>query len=57
MGRVIRGCRKGKGSVFTSHTHTRKGAAKHRQQVRAREKRLSRAMRGVGPSDGIAREK
>merc|ERR1712216_339732 len=32
MGRVIRGCRKGKGSVFTSHTHTRKGAAKHRQQ-------------------------
>lgn len=41
MGRVIRGCRKGKGSVFTSHTHTRKGAAKHRQQVREREKRLS----------------
>merc|ERR1712216_365528 len=32
MGRVIRGCRKGKGSVFNSHTHTRKGAAKHRQQ-------------------------
>merc|ERR1712100_307681 len=30
MGRVIRGCRKGKGSVFRSHTHTRKGEAKHR---------------------------
>ena len=54
MGRVIRGCRKGKGSVFTSHTHTRKGAAKHRQQVREREKRLSREMRGVGPSEAAA---
>ena len=33
MGRVIRGQRKGAGSVFTSHTDKRKGAAKHRQQV------------------------
>lgn len=30
MGRVIRSQRKGRGSVFTSHTTTRKGAAKHR---------------------------
>ena len=34
MGRVIRTCRKGKGSVFTSHTHHRKGAAKLRSVVR-----------------------
>lgn len=33
MGRIIRGQRKGAGSVFTSHTDKRKGAAKHRQQV------------------------
>jgi len=32
MGRIIRGQRKGPGSIFTSHTHHRKGAAKHRQQ-------------------------
>lgn len=25
MGKVIRGCRKGKGSVFKAHTHGRKG--------------------------------
>merc|ERR1712072_851750 len=30
MGRVIRGQRKGRGSVFKSHTHHRKGAAKMR---------------------------
>lgn len=30
MGRVIRSQRKGRGSVFTSHTTTRKGAAKYR---------------------------
>jgi len=30
MGRVIRACRKGRGSVFKSHTHYRKGAAKLR---------------------------
>jgi len=30
MGRIIRGQRKGRGSVFTSHTHHRKGAAAHR---------------------------
>eukprot|EP00742_Colponemidia_sp_Colp-10_P000004 GILJ01000005.1.p1 GENE.GILJ01000005.1~~GILJ01000005.1.p1 ORF type:complete len:259 (-),score=27.56 GILJ01000005.1:133-909(-) len=30
MGRVIRAQRKGRGSVFKSHTHTRKGAAKLR---------------------------
>jgi large subunit ribosomal protein L8e len=30
MGRVIRAQRKGAGSVFKSHTHHRKGAAKHR---------------------------
>lgn len=33
MGRIIRGQRKGAGSIFTSHTDKRKGAAKHRQQV------------------------
>lgn len=33
MGRVIRGQRKGAGSVFTSNTSKRKGAAKHRQSV------------------------
>ena len=44
MGRVIRGCRKGKGSIFTSHTHTRKGAAKHRQQVRGGRTRRGRAV-------------
>lgn len=30
MGKVIRSCRKGAGSVFLSHTHHRKGAAKLR---------------------------
>jgi len=30
MGRIIRGQRKGRGSVFKSHVHHRKGAAKHR---------------------------
>eukprot|EP01129_Flabellula_baltica_P017598 TRINITY_DN97_c0_g1_i1.p1 TRINITY_DN97_c0_g1~~TRINITY_DN97_c0_g1_i1.p1 ORF type:complete len:268 (-),score=58.32 TRINITY_DN97_c0_g1_i1:79-882(-) len=30
MGRVIRGQRKGRGSIFKSHTHHRKGAAKMR---------------------------
>jgi large subunit ribosomal protein L8e len=30
MGRVIRACRKGRGSIFKSHTHRRKGAAKLR---------------------------
>lgn len=30
MGRVIRSQRKGRGSVFRSHTHHRKGPAKHR---------------------------
>lgn len=30
MGRVIRSQRKGRGSVFTSHTTHRKGPAKHR---------------------------
>jgi len=30
MGRIIRGQRKGAGTIFTSHTHHRKGAAKHR---------------------------
>ena len=30
MGRIIRGQRKGRGSVFKSHTRTRKGAAKLR---------------------------
>jgi hypothetical protein len=33
MGRVIRGQRKGAGSIFTSNTSKRKGSAKHRQQV------------------------
>mmetsp|Transcript_30074 Transcript_30074/g.57757 ORF Transcript_30074/g.57757 Transcript_30074/m.57757 type:complete len:261 (-) Transcript_30074:500-1282(-) len=32
MGRVIRAQRKGKGSVFKSHTHHRKGAAQHRSE-------------------------
>merc|ERR1711916_149349 len=31
MGRVIRGCRKGRGSVFTAHNHHRKGAAQLRK--------------------------
>ena len=30
MGKVIAGCRKGKGGIFRSHTRTRKGAAKMR---------------------------
>mmetsp|Transcript_1946 Transcript_1946/g.3905 ORF Transcript_1946/g.3905 Transcript_1946/m.3905 type:complete len:258 (+) Transcript_1946:42-815(+) len=30
MGKVIAGCRKGKGGIFRSHTRTRKGAAKLR---------------------------
>ena len=30
MGRVIRSQRKGRGSVFTSHTTHRKGPARHR---------------------------
>merc|ERR1712216_685086 len=32
MGRIIRGQRKGAGSIFTSNTSKRKGSAKHRQQ-------------------------
>ena len=32
MGKVIRGCRKGKGSVFRSHTHGRKGAVSMKRQ-------------------------
>ena len=31
MGKVIRAQRKGRGSVFRSHTHHRKGAAKLRR--------------------------
>ncbi|KAJ1463247.1 translation protein SH3-like domain-containing protein [Pelagophyceae sp. CCMP2097] len=31
MGKVIRGCRKGKGSIFQSHTRLRKGAVKLRK--------------------------
>jgi len=31
MGKVVRGCRKGKGSVFKSHTRLRKGPAKLRR--------------------------
>jgi len=42
MGRVIRTCRKGKGSVFTSHATHRKGAAKHRNQVRDTAMRIDR---------------
>jgi hypothetical protein len=38
MGRVIRAQRKGKGSIFTSHTHHRKGAAKLRSVVRNRRR-------------------
>ena len=34
MGRIIRGQRKGAGSVFTSNTSKRKGVAQHRQAVR-----------------------
>jgi hypothetical protein len=34
MGRVIRAQRKGKGSVFKSHTHKRQGAAQLRSEVR-----------------------
>ena len=34
MGRVIRAQRKGKGSIFRSHTHHRQGAAKLRSVVR-----------------------
>ena len=30
MGRIIRSQRKGRGSIFKAHTHTRKGAAKLR---------------------------
>ena len=36
MGRIIRGQRKGAGSIFTSNTSKRKGEAKHRQSVRTR---------------------
>jgi len=32
MGKVIRGCRKGKGSVFKAHTHGRKGAVSMKRQ-------------------------
>jgi large subunit ribosomal protein L8e len=31
MGKVIRGCRKGKGSVFTAHTVGRKGAVGYKR--------------------------
>ena len=46
MGRVIRAQRKGKGSIFRSHTHHRKGAAKLRSVVR--ETRRLRALYGCG---------
>jgi large subunit ribosomal protein L8e len=32
MGKVIRSCRKGKGSVFKAHTHGRKGAVSMKRQ-------------------------
>ena len=56
MGRVIRGCRKGKGSVFTSNTHTRKGAAKHRQQVRRRRPARDATGRAMAPRSRRALE-
>ena len=38
MGRIIRGQRKGAGSIFTSNTSKRKGVAQHRQAVRTRDR-------------------
>ncbi|RYH06909.1 hypothetical protein EON65_42315 [archaeon] len=32
MGKVIRGCRRGKGSVFRAHTTGRKGAVSYKRQ-------------------------
>ena len=32
MGKVIRGCRRGKGSIFRSHTSGREGAARYKRQ-------------------------
>ena len=37
MGRIIRGQRKGAGSIFKSHTKRRKGAAKLRALDRVKE--------------------
>lgn len=52
MGRVIRAQRKGKGSIFRSHTHHRVGAAKLRSVVR-----VATCARAVGRgvlADGVA---
>jgi hypothetical protein len=48
MGRIIRGQRKGAGSIFTSNTSKRKGEAKHRQAVRGTARHGARFHRGIG---------
>ena len=55
MGRIIRGQRKGAGSVFTSNTSKRKGEAKHRQAVRSRpSSHRHRAGSRSGPARGFS---
>ena len=53
MGRIIRGQRKGAGSVFTSNTSKRKGEAKHRQSVRSRPSSAIVRDREAGPPEGF----
>lgn len=55
MGRIIRGQRKGAGSIFTSNTSKRKGEAKHRQAVRSRpSSHRHRAGSRSGPARGFS---
>lgn len=48
MGKVIRGQRKGYGSVFRAHTHLRKGASKmRRRDITERHKRIKGVIRKI----------
>jgi len=48
MGKVIRGCRKGKGSVYTAHTHHRKGATKMRKlDITERHSRIKAVVKAI----------
>ena len=48
MGKVIRGQRKGYGSVFRAHTHHRKGASKMRKRdITERHKRIKGVIRKI----------
>ena len=48
MGKTIRGCRKGKGTVFRAHTHHRKGASKMRKyDITERHKQIKGVIKKI----------